>query len=62
MTARGKKREAASSGTPKATPSGRGTKTGVAGKPGRPTTRGPAAGIGSPIYDELVDELGDPAA
>lgn len=30
--------------------------------PARTTPRGPAAGIGSPIYEELVAELGDPVA
>jgi hypothetical protein len=43
---------------------GRGTQ-GTGGGPRGTTSggdRGPAAGIGSPIYDQLVAELGDPAA
>lgn len=47
-------------GTARQTGTGSGKRTGAAGA--RPTARGPAAGIGAPIYEELVRELGDPAA
>ena len=38
------------------------THEGTARPAPRTNGRGPASGIGSPIYDELVRELGDPAA
>lgn len=67
--ARTAKRDAAATDAPKgstasAGPRPTGTPTGTArtAPAGRPQRRGPAAGIGSPIYDELVSELGDPAA